>query len=110
MKQENPYYPFVTSRHENSISLLLAQDLKWDAFEEKGFLGNGYDWTRLIENLLKEKRPELLSTLEFDSEADMFCVVSEEEEPLLQVAEIVSAFYDDEELLKEHISKYAQYS
>jgi len=108
MTNKNPYYPFSLSRHENSSSILLT-DLKWDTFEQAGFLGNGHDWNRLISNLLKEKLPNVLPNLEFDSESDMFCVRSNEEELLQKIAEIVSSFYDEENMLEEYISRYAQY-
>lgn len=108
MTNDNTFYPFTLSEHEETYSLLLT-DLKWDAFEKEGFLGNGHDWNRLIENLCKDQQPNLISTLEFDSEADMFCVRSQDEKPLAKVAEFVSSFYDDESSLIEHISKYAKY-
>lgn len=108
MNKENPYRPFITSEYEGSISLLLT-DLKWDAFEQSGFEGNGYDWSRLIENMLKEKSPNILATLNFDSEADMFCVRSKNTKSLRQLAEMVNLFYDDQNALAAHILKYAQY-
>ena len=108
MANENSYTPFTVLKHEDSISLLLT-DLKWNVFEKANFLGNGYDWNRLIENLLTAKLPNTLSAIEFDSEADMLCIRSNKEEPLQQIAEIVSSFYDDENMLAEYISKYAQY-
>ena len=108
MTKENKYYPFTISVTENTFSLLLT-DLKWDAFEKSCFMGNGHDWNRLIKNLCLDKQPEIIQNLEFDSEADMFCVRSQEEASLAQIADIASSFYDDENLLLKKISKYAQY-
>ena len=103
------YYPFTFSEHEGVSSLLLT-DTKWDAFEKKGFMGNGHDWSRLIGNLVKDKFPNILEILDFDSEADMFCVRSHDKEALKEIANLVSLFYDDDNRLMENISKYAQYS
>ncbi|WP_445362593.1 Imm51 family immunity protein [Microbulbifer sp. ANSA003] len=104
----NTFYPFKLSEYGGAYSLLLT-DLKWDAFEEAGFLGNGHDWNRLIENLCKDKQIDLIQALEFDSEADMFCVRSHNKEVLEKISEFVSEFYDDKDSLLNHISKYAQY-
>ena len=108
MTEENPYYPFSLSTHKDTHSLTLT-DLKWDTFEEAGFLGNGHDWNRLIEALLSEKAPKVLSNLSFDSEADMFCVRTKEYESLKTIANLISEFYDDTNSLNEHVLKYAQY-
>jgi len=107
--KNNTYYPFTLSEHEGISSLLLT-DMKWGAFEKEGFLGSGHDWNRLIRNLVKDKFPNRLKMLDFDSEADMFCVKSHNKEPLEKIVNLVSLFYDDENKLIENISKYAQYS
>lgn len=109
MNTENQYYPFSLSSHSDTFSLLLTQDLKWDLFEKNNFLGNGYDWTRLIENLLKDKLPNVLSNLKFDSEAGMFCVYSKNKKELKEIAKIVAVFYDSDKDLDSYIIKYAQY-
>ena len=108
MTEENLYYPFALSTYEDTHSLTLM-DLKWDIFEEAGFLGNGHDWNRLIEALLSAKAPTVLSTVSFDSEADMFCARAKEYESLETIASLVSEFYDDTQGMKEHVLKYAQY-
>jgi hypothetical protein len=100
MTNNNIYYPFTLTEYEGINSLLLTET-KWDTFEKNGFLGNGYDWNRLIENLLKEKLPNILETLVFDSEADMFCVRSHDKKSLKEIANLVSLFYDDENQLTE---------
>ena len=107
MEKEN--YPFSLSNHEGVYSLLLT-DMKWDLFEQNNYLGNGHDWDRLINNLLKDQATELLEQLSFDSEADMFCVRSNDESVLKKVSSIVSQFYDNDEKLSEMIVKYAKYS
>ncbi len=110
MTIDKEYYPFKISKNGSDISLLLTDDgFKWDVFEKNGFLGNGHDWTRLIENLLNEKMPESVSALNFDSEADMFCVYSEDQSLLKEISKLVASFYDDEKKLVAHIERYAQY-
>lgn len=107
MDQDNQYYPFTLSNHEKIFSLLLT-DLKWDLFEKNSFLGNGHDWNRFIENLLRDKLPNILPNLEFDSEADMFCVRSEDKSQLEKIATLIAPLYDNESALEAHIVKYAQ--
>ncbi len=108
MKQINVYQPFLISSFQRSHTLTLS-DMKWAAFEQHDFLGDGEDWALLIENLLTEKNPELLSKLTFGDETMMFCIRSEDKDALHEIAEMVFAFYEDETLLDAHIAQYAQY-
>jgi len=107
-EEKNIYHPFILSAYKESYSLLLT-NLKWDFFEEKNYLGNGHDWTRIIKKMTIESDVELMKTLEFDSEADMFCVVSNKLESLVKIVDIVVEFFDDDEKLREVIDKYASY-
>ena len=108
MKQENVYQPFLFSSFKRSHSLMLS-DLKWKSFELHDFLGDGEDWTLLLENMLSEKNPALLEKLTFGDETLMFCISSEDKDALHEVAEMVAAFYDDDVLLDACIERYAQY-
>lgn len=102
-------YPFTFSKTDNVYSLLLSNNMKWNIFEKAGFMGSGHDWNRLIEALIREQSPEILSYLNFDSEADMFCVYSENLESLQTISKLVEKFYDDDKLMEEAVVKYAQY-
>lgn len=87
----------------------MLSDLKWKAFELHDFLGDGEDWTLLLENMLSEKNPALLKKLTFGEETQMFSIHSEDKDALHEIAEIVSEFYDNEALLDACITRYAQY-
>lgn len=108
MKQENVYQPFLFSSFQRSHSLTLS-DLKWKAFEQHDFLGDGEDWALLLENLLSEKNPELLKKLTFGDETLMFCIRSGDKDALHEVSEMVFEFYEDDVLLDACITRYAQY-
>ncbi len=108
MKQANVYQPFLFSSFQRRHSLTLS-DLKWKAFEQHDFLGDGEDWALLLENMLSEKNPALLEKLTFGDETLMFCIRSADKDALHEIAEMVFAFYDDEALLDACITRYAQY-
>ncbi|MCG6201868.1 Imm51 family immunity protein [Psychromonas antarctica] len=108
MKHANAYQPFLLSSFKKDHSLTLS-DLKWSAFEQHDFLGDGEDWTMLIENLLTEKNPELLAKITFGDETMMFCIHSEDKDALHEIAEMVFSFYEDKTLLDAYITRYAQY-
>ena len=48
----------------------------FQAREDEGFEGNGYDWGALAKVFLEEQKTELIEIIKFDPEADMFCVYS----------------------------------
>lgn len=108
MKQANVYQPFLFSSFQHGHSLTLS-DLKWKAFEQHDFLGDGEDWTMLLENMLSEKNPALLEKITFGDETLMFCIRSSDKDALHEIAEMVFAFYDDQALLDACITRYAQY-
>ncbi len=72
--------PFIWVEHEKSVSVCLnVGEYKTDIFqarEEEGFEGNGYDWTSLAKVFLEEQKSELIGVVKFDPEAGMFCAYS----------------------------------
>ena len=108
MSESNIYYPFKLWGH-GEISGVLLTDMKWDSFEKLGYLGNGYDWARMLENLLEDIDSDLLKNLNFDPEADMFSASANNKDLLKQFSEIVANFYDNTEMLENYIEKYAKY-
>ena len=72
--------PFFWIEHENSVSVCLnVGEYKAEIFqarEDEGFEGNGYDWGTLAKVFLEEQKTELIEVIKFDPEADMFCVYS----------------------------------
>jgi len=107
-EEKNIYHPFILSAYKDSYSLLLT-NLRWDLFEEKNYLGNGYDWTRIVRKMINEKSIELMEDIEFDSEADMFCVMSKKLHSLVKIVDMVVEFFDDDEKLRKVIDEYADY-
>ena len=77
---EQSIKPFFWVEHEKSVSVCLnVGEYKTEIFqarEEEGFEGNGYDWGSLAKVFLEEQKPELIEVVKFDPEADMFCVYS----------------------------------
>lgn len=67
-----------------------------ELFEENKMLGNGYDWEKLAEVFLKD-HSDLSSAIQFDSEADMFCAYSRDEQALQQFARKFHAACEDDE-------------
>ncbi|WP_121967105.1 Imm51 family immunity protein [Myroides sp. N17-2] len=51
----------------------------FDLHSDKGFLGNGYDWQSLAKTYIHKFKPQLSTKLNFDSEADMFSIISKED-------------------------------
>ncbi len=82
--------PFFVSEYEGTYSLCLeAGSYLTELFEtraDEGFLGNGYDWESLAQVFLDEIYEEDADDFEFDSEAGMFCVYSDDEESLAKFA------------------------
>jgi len=72
--------PFFWVEHQDSVSVCLNIGVyKSEIFrarDKEGFEGNGYDWCSLAKVFLKEQKPELMDTVSFDPEADMFCAYS----------------------------------
>lgn len=108
MTHANTFQPFLFSSFQKSHSITLS-DLKWSAFEEHDFLGDGEDWALLIENMLTEKKPTLLDKITFSDDKMMFCVRSDDRDALHEIAAMVFSFYEDDKLLDACITRYAQY-
>jgi hypothetical protein len=83
---EEKIKPFFWVEHENSVSVCLnAGEYKAEIFqarEDEGFEGNGYDWASLAQVFLEELKPELMDIVQFDPETGMFCAYSDNEEAL----------------------------
>lgn len=69
------------------------------ARSEEGFEGNGYDWESLAKVFIKEKCRDLSEKLEFDSEASMFCVYSEDDNALRDFICLFKNACEDEKLI-----------
>jgi hypothetical protein len=83
---EKKVYPFSYYERPGDASLCLTVgQYKDDLFQtraDEGFCGNGYDWESLARVFLSRQKPELEASIDFDSEAGMFCALSKEPEAL----------------------------
>ena len=97
--------PFEWNEDEGNISLLLntggyRQNL-FDSLSEKGYSGNGYEWESLAQMFIKENMPEVLDSIQFDSEAGLFCLHSNNNRAIKKFALAFSNFCENEkELLR----------
>jgi len=73
--------------------------------ESEGFIGNGYDWESLALVFLEDKMPKLEDELEFDSEAGMFCVYSENKKALEKFILGFKEACEDKEVIKDLFSR-----
>ena len=72
-----PFF-WVESKMTASVCLSVGEYKAeiFQAREDEGFEGNGYDWGALAKVFLEEQKTELIEIIKFDPEADMFCVYS----------------------------------
>jgi hypothetical protein len=101
--------PFTWVEHESSVSVIMdVGDYKneiFEAREDEGFEGGGYDWQSLAQVFLGEKMPKLVGIVKFDSEASMFCAYSDCSESLKQFAEGFKAACEDDTLIRDLFSR-----
>lgn len=78
-----PFF-WVESKMTASVCLSVGEYKAkiFQAREDEGFEGNGYDWESLARVFVKEQVPELSEKISFDSEGSMFCVYSENKDAL----------------------------
>lgn len=101
--------PFFISEYEGTYSLCLDTGFYLaELFEtraDEGFLGNGYDWESLAQVFLDEIYDGDTDDFEFDSEAGMFCVYSEDEASLADFALAFKNTCEDEALISDLFSR-----
>ena len=99
--------PFFWIEHENSVSVCLnVGEYKAEIFqarEDEGFEGNGYDWGALAKVFLEEQKTELIEIIKFDPEADMFCVYSSNPDALKSFKGFFRFYKRDFISLKKHV-------
>lgn len=101
--------PFEWVQYKERFSVCLEtgdylQDV-FDARSDEGFEGNGYDWESLAKALIKEKCQELADGLEFDSEADMFCVYSKDDKILRDFICLFKKVCEDKNIIMDIFSR-----
>ncbi|MBR1528876.1 MAG: hypothetical protein IJ642_06210 [Oscillospiraceae bacterium] len=102
--------PFRFSSDEEQASLSLEAGVGYlaDLFAtraDSGFVGNGYDWEALAEIFLAEIYEGEDDSFEFDSEADLFVVYSEDAESLADFALAFKEACEDSDLIADLFSR-----
>lgn len=75
----------------------------WEVFEDHELQGGGYTWQGLIESLVKMRMPDSIASLEIAAEADNAYVNSSDRGMLEQLAALIEAAIEDDELLLQAI-------
>lgn len=101
--------PFFWVENEDSFSLCLNvgsfKNEIFEAREEEGFEGNGYDWGSLAQVFIDEKMHGLKSEVQFNPEAEMFCAYSKNAEALKEFAVGFREMCDHDELMADLFSR-----
>lgn len=93
--------PFRWMSQAGTYTLTLEADaLNGECFAEAGMSGNGYDWEKLAFAYIEENIPELKKKLDFDCEADVFCVRSSAKRALREFALAFRRFCMDKPAFK----------
>lgn len=88
--------PFQFLDLDDTYSVYLdAGSYKTELFEQKGLLGNGYDWTEMAESFIAQQMPELAGQFVFDPEADTFSVSATSKKTIKRFAEEFKDFCDN---------------
>lgn len=95
-EQDGVYFLSFDDLDANGASLV---------FDEAGFDGGGYGWHGVVEALVKMRARKLRRKLDYDPEASMFVVSSNDRDALRQVAELIREAIADPTLLREAIAK-----
>ena len=96
--------PFILSETIDSVSLLLDVGVNKNYLFENNSI-SGYDWQLLAKTFLKENVQNLASALVFDSEADMFCVRSENKEALFEFSDAFHSMCENKTLMMKFLSR-----
>ena len=101
--------PFAWIEYNGSFSVCLDAgeylQMLFDARADEGFEGSGYDWESLARVFIEERCPELSDKLEFDSEAGMFCVYSEDDNALKDFICQFKEACEDDDLIQDLFSR-----
>lgn len=103
-KKKNEYAPCTLVEHDSSYSLVFTEfGSTAETFEEMELEAGGYAWRSVVDALVRMKVPKLAKKLSYDPEASMFAAISDDEEVLKQVAELIRQAIADPKLLKQAI-------
>ena len=95
----------LCDRGDGSYSLVLSKFPPVEhIFEEMGYEAGGYGWHGMVEALVRMKAPELAPELEYDPEASMFVVISDDPKVLERVAGLIRRAVKSPSLLREALA------
>ena len=101
--------PFKLVRGTDSTSLILSagewQQAVFDERADDGFQGSGYDWCSVADVFLDDTQPAWRDDIQFDPEADMFCVWSSKPESIAAFALAFHAACADTAHLRDMLSR-----
>ena len=105
-KKENKNFIEINiSEYEGTHSLTIeVQQNIMKVFEVygEGLTGNGYEMESLIKNIIKNKNSDLLDSIDFDSEANMFCLNTKDKKTVEEVKNIIiDSIYNENSLMTE---------
>ena len=101
--------PFKLVRGTASTSLILGacewQLAVFDERADEGFQGSGYDWCSVADVFLDDTQPAWREDIQFDPEADMFCVWSSKPESIAAFALAFHAACADTARMRDMLSR-----
>ncbi len=98
--------PFDWPDEDDNVLAFLESDSEISKlFEKYDYEPNGYCWEGHITLILEEKNATLLESMEFDSEAGMFCAVFTDVKIIPLFLEIMVPIFQNMDLLKSYILK-----
>ncbi|KAA2243326.1 hypothetical protein F0L74_12525 [Chitinophaga agrisoli] len=105
-----PYFPFQLHDMEGQFSIAVEierEDLYpyYYLFERNDYEGNGYCWEAHATQIVEALDPELLSHIEFDSEAGGFFAFADTQANQEKFANLLSPIFADLERLEEWVKK-----
>src|SRR5262249_40362236 len=106
MAKKQGFAPCKLVEHDGGHYSLVFNDFDKAAavFEGMGYEAGGYAWHGAVDALVRMHAPKLAKSLEYDPEASMFVVVSNDKEALREVAGLMRKTLRDPALLREAIA------
>src|SRR4051812_15677177 len=103
---DDEFRPCRWGQHDDGSYYLAFEDFDPTeaTFEEMGQEGGGYGWHNVVDALIRTKAPQIAESLDYDPEASMFVVVSDDLDVLRTVAGLIRHAIRDPALLKEAIA------
>ena len=103
------YFPFKLSEMDGKYSISVEieggklYDKYYKVFKKYGYEGNGPCWEGHIKQILEKKDKNLLSHIEFDSEAGGFFAYADSKETQEKFVEIVSPIFSNLNILSDWV-------